>query len=459
MYDYRHELLEILRHTTSDPASLSQTQRSLTTILRLLNQLQPFDEREETPLSTHNSRRHDFHNAHHDGRAVGGHEHRSHRFRMRQRRDSQAVDSTVPVKESNESDHEKSEAMPNSVRGDFAALLDRSLSNAADQHSTESLDEMNRETRHHLQSASDYASQAVPLTEAELAAQHHYIVHRKLSGAMIDHQYYPESILHELPFELNDGDVVATAAPHSSNELPKIKEITDDHLPRQVQSINVIHHAILKAVNGTKMLQIESTRDGDSILDRELGANILINPKHYPNRNLKPGMEVDYAYYDHGNALRDAKSGTIRWVYEETAAASSAKQSSGKKQESKAAKAKPAAPSKPSPVVIDDDFDLKQRKTLVISAKPDRNDELKAAVDDHHGIYYRLDASRVQNVTSSKLKAAIRQADLVVICQDGIDKKTTELAQRHAQKYAKPATLATASDKRALDHALARLAD
>ena len=52
MYDYRHELLEILRHTTSDPASLSQTQRSLTTILRLLNQLQPFDEREEAPLST-----------------------------------------------------------------------------------------------------------------------------------------------------------------------------------------------------------------------------------------------------------------------------------------------------------------------------------------------------------------------------------------------------------------------
>ena len=48
VYDYRHELIEILNHTASDPESLLQTQRSLTIIVDLLNQLQPVKE----PTST-----------------------------------------------------------------------------------------------------------------------------------------------------------------------------------------------------------------------------------------------------------------------------------------------------------------------------------------------------------------------------------------------------------------------
>ena len=48
VYDYRHELIELLNHTASDPESLLQTQRSLTIIVDLLNQLQPVKE----PTST-----------------------------------------------------------------------------------------------------------------------------------------------------------------------------------------------------------------------------------------------------------------------------------------------------------------------------------------------------------------------------------------------------------------------
>ena len=33
VYDYRHELIELLNHTASDPESLLQTQRSLTIIV------------------------------------------------------------------------------------------------------------------------------------------------------------------------------------------------------------------------------------------------------------------------------------------------------------------------------------------------------------------------------------------------------------------------------------------
>ena len=458
MYDYRHELLEILRHTTSDSASLSQTQRSLTTILRLLNELQPFDDREHVQLPENN---HYQETRTYNNHSKGGHDHHNRHFRMHQRyRGPHPIDSDAPSMMTHELDKAKSEEMPSSVNGDLASLLNRSLSNAADQRPTEPLDDMDIDERLHAQAAKEHPHRPEPLTEAELAAKHHYVVHRKLSGAMINHQYYPESVLHELPFELSDGDVVETGPAHG-NDLPKIKRITDDHLPRQVQSINVIRHAVLKAVNGTKMLQIDSTRGGHSVLDNEPGANILIDPKHYANRNLKPGMEIDYAYYDHGNALRDAKSGTIRWVYEDTADSTATKRpkSTATAHQSKAKPKTEAAASnsKPSPVVINDDFDLKQRKVLVISAKPKQNDELKSAVDEHHGMYYRLDASRSQNVTSSKLKQAIRQADLVIVCQDGIDKKTTELAQRHAQKYEKKCALSPASDKRALSHALARV--
>ena len=51
VYDYRHELIELLNHTTGDPESLLQTQHSLTIIVDLLNQLQPADQKSSRPAS------------------------------------------------------------------------------------------------------------------------------------------------------------------------------------------------------------------------------------------------------------------------------------------------------------------------------------------------------------------------------------------------------------------------
>ncbi len=40
VYDYRQELIDLLNNTADDPQSLLQTQRSLTTILNILNHYQ-----------------------------------------------------------------------------------------------------------------------------------------------------------------------------------------------------------------------------------------------------------------------------------------------------------------------------------------------------------------------------------------------------------------------------------
>lgn len=45
VYDYRQELIDLLNNTADDPQSLLQTQRSLTTILNILNHYQ-----ESTPV-------------------------------------------------------------------------------------------------------------------------------------------------------------------------------------------------------------------------------------------------------------------------------------------------------------------------------------------------------------------------------------------------------------------------
>ena len=37
IYDYRQELIDLLNNTSADPASLTQTLRSLTTIVHVLN--------------------------------------------------------------------------------------------------------------------------------------------------------------------------------------------------------------------------------------------------------------------------------------------------------------------------------------------------------------------------------------------------------------------------------------
>ena len=39
VYDYRQELIDLLNNTADDPQSLLQTQRSLTTILNILNKM------------------------------------------------------------------------------------------------------------------------------------------------------------------------------------------------------------------------------------------------------------------------------------------------------------------------------------------------------------------------------------------------------------------------------------
>lgn len=97
MYDYRNELMELLKHTSDDPASLKQTQRSLTMILRLLNRLQPVDDwavGEGDEDWNHHSR----HHHHRDYESRQG----SRRFRMRRRHD----DHQPAAEEGHRDDHQ-----------------------------------------------------------------------------------------------------------------------------------------------------------------------------------------------------------------------------------------------------------------------------------------------------------------------------------------------------------------
>lgn len=390
VYDYRQELIDLLNNTADDPQSLLQTQRSLTTILNILNHYQ-----ESKPVKQN-----------------------APRFVQRK------------VQSSNE--------LPPQARKTLKSLL---TGPANDEEKSTS-----------ITSSATSSSVEAPkeITEEEhLAADNRYLVHRKLSGAEINHRYYPEAILHALPFPVEDGDIAQLDYEQKVRGLPVIRRITGDHLSDYTpEKVNVIEYGELKRVPGSDVLQLSKTIKGNSIVDEAPENTIVIDPFKYPGRDIKPGMVIDFAYYDRGNGLTDAKDGAIRWIHE--------------KQDYDTTKqpAKPKVVKKPANPRHDYekklDYDLHQRKVLVITGIRSKVKGLKPVVDKHHGLFRGLDASAEEKVSSSKLKREIRDADFVIVCIDAIHHRISQLATHHAKRYEKPLAIANVTSNTAVERAIAR---
>lgn len=390
VYDYRQELIDLLNNTADDPQSLLQTQRSLTTILNILNHYQ-----ESKPVKQN-----------------------APRFVQRK------------IQSSNE--------LPPQARKTLKSLLTGPANDEEKLTST----------------ASPVASPSVEapkeITEEErLAADNRYLVHRKLSGAEINHRYYPEAILHALPFPIEDGDIAQLDYEKKVRGLPVIRQITGDHLSDYTpEKVNVIEYGELKRVPGSDVLQLSKTIKGNSIVDEAPENTIVIDPFKYPGRDIKPGMVIDFAYYDRGNGLTDAKDGAIRWIHE--------------KQDYDTTKqpAKPKVVKKPANSRHDYekklDYDLHQRKVLVITGIRSKVKGLKPVIDKHHGLFRGLDASAEEKVSSSKLKREIRDADFVIVCIDAIHHRISQLANHHAKRYEKPLAIANVTSNTAVERAIAR---
>lgn len=390
VYDYRQELIDLLNNTADDPQSLLQTQRSLTTILNILNHYQ-----ESKPVKQN-----------------------APRFVQRK------------IQSSNE--------LPPQARKTLKSLLTGPANDEEKPTST----------------ASPVASPSVEapkeITEEErLAADNRYLVHRKLSGAEINHRYYPEAILHALPFPIEDGDIAQLDYEKKVRGLPVIRQITGDHLSDYTpEKVNVIEYGELKRVPGSDVLQLSKTIKGNSIVDEAPENTIVIDPFKYPGRDIKPGMVIDFAYYDRGNGLTDAKDGAIRWIHE--------------KQDYDTTKqpAKPKVVKKPANPRHDYekklDYDLHQRKVLVITGIRSKVKGLKPVIDKHHGLFRGLDASAEEKVSSSKLKREIRDADFVIVCIDAIHHRISQLANHHAKRYEKPLAIANVTSNTAVERAIAR---
>lgn len=390
VYDYRQELIDLLNNTADDPQSLLQTQRSLTTILNILNHYQ-----ESKPVKQN-----------------------APRFVQRK------------IQSSNE--------LPPQARKTLKSLL---TGPANDEEKSTSI-------------TSSVASPSVEapkeITEEErLAADNRYLVHRKLSGAEINHRYYPEAILHALPFPVEDGDIAQLDYEQRVRGLPVIRRITGDHLSDYTpEKVNVIEYGELKRVPGSDVLQLSKTIKGNSIVDEAPENTIVIDPFKYPGRDIKPGMVIDFAYYDRGNGLTDAKDGAIRWIHE--------------KQDYDTTKqpAKPKVVKKPANPRHDYekklDYDLHQRKVLVITGIRSKVKGLKPVIDKHHGLFRGLDASAEEKVSSSKLKREIRDADFVIVCIDAIHHRISQLANHHAKRYEKPLAIANVTSNTAVERAIAR---
>ena len=390
VYDYRQELIDLLNNTADDPQSLLQTQRSLTTILNILNHYQESKPvKQNAPL-----------------------------FVQRK------------IQSSNE--------LPPQARKTLKSLLTGPANDEEKPTST----------------ASPVASPSVEapkeITEEErLAADNRYLVHRKLSGAEINHRYYPEAILHALPFPIEDGDIAQLDYEQKVRGLPVIRQITGDHLSDYTpEKVNVIEYGELKRVPGSDVLQLSKTIKGNSIVDEAPENTIVIDPFKYPGRDIKPGMVIDFAYYDRGNGLTDAKDGAIRWIHE--------------KQDYDTTKqpAKPKVVKKPANSRHDYekklDYDLHQRKVLVITGIRSKVKGLKPVIDKHHGLFRGLDASAEEKVSSSKLKREIRDADFVIVCIDAIHHRISQLANHHAKRYEKPLAIANVTSNTAVERAIAR---
>ncbi|MGK4239770.1 DUF2325 domain-containing protein [Limosilactobacillus reuteri] len=390
VYDYRQELIDLLNNTADDPQSLLQTQRSLTTILNILNHYQ-----ESKPVKQN-----------------------APRFVQRK------------IQSSNE--------LPPQARKTLKSLLTGPANDEEKPTST----------------ASPVASPSVEapkeITEEErLAADNRYLVHRKLSGAEINHRYYPEAILHALPFPIEDGDIAQLDYEQKVRGLPVIRQITGDHLSDYTpEKVNVIEYGELKRVPGSDVLQLSKTIKGNSIVDEAPENTIVIDPFKYPGRDIKPGMVIDFAYYDRGNGLTDAKDGAIRWIHE--------------KQDYDTTKqpAKPKVVKKPANSRHDYekklDYDLHQRKVLVITGIRSKVKGLKPVIDKHHGLFRGLDASAEEKVSSNKLKREIRDADFVIVCIDAIHHRISQLANHHAKRYEKPLAIANVTSNTAVERAIAR---
>lgn len=390
VYDYRQELIDLLNNTADDPQSLLQTQRSLTTILNILNHYQ-----ESKPVKQN-----------------------APRFVQRK------------IQSSNE--------LPPQARKTLKSLL---TGPANDEEKSTSI-------------VGPVASSSVEapkeITEEErLAADNCYLVHRKLSGAEINHRYYPEAILHALPFPVEDGDIAQLDYEQKVRGLPVIRRITGDHLSDYTpEKVNVIEYGELKRVPGSDVLQLSKTIKGNSIVDEAPENTIVIDPFKYPGRDIKPGMVIDFAYYDRGNGLTDAKDGAIRWIHE--------------KQDYDTTKqpAKPKVVKKPANPRHDYekklDYDLHQRKVLVITGIRSKVKGLKPVIDKHHGLFRGLDASAEEKVSSSKLKREIRDADFVIVCIDAIHHRISQLANHHAKRYEKPLAIANVTSNTAVERAIAR---
>ena len=390
VYDYRQELIDLLNNTADDPQSLLQTQRSLTTILNILNHYQ-----ESKPVKQN-----------------------APRFVQRK------------IQSSNE--------LPPQARKTLKSLL---TGPANDEEKSTSI-------------VGPVASSSVEapkeITEEErLAADNRYLVHRKLSGAEINHRYYPEAILHALPFPVEDGDIAQLDYEQKVRGLPVIRRITGDHLSDYTpEKVNVIEYGELKRVPGSDVLQLSKTIKGNSIVDKAPENTIVIDPFKYPGRDIKPGMVIDFAYYDRGNGLTDAKDGAIRWIHE--------------KQDYDTTKqpAKPKVVKKPANPRHDYekklDYDLHQRKVLVITGIRSKVKGLKPVIDKHHGLFRGLDASAEEKVSSSKLKREIRDADFVIVCIDAIHHRISQLANHHAKRYEKPLAIANVTSNTAVERAIAR---
>lgn len=394
IYDYRQELIHLLENTSSNPASLLQTQRSLTTILNVLNHYVA-DDHPEQPAA------------------------KERRFHQRQV-------------------HTTEQELPATAKKQLRSLLTGPASTKETTHPTIS-------PRGPIESR---PPKEITLEE-RLAADNRYLVHRKLSGAEINHHYYSEALLHHLPFPIEDGDVVELDYDQKVRGLPAIRQVTSDHLPDyQPDKITVLEYAKLRAVPGSDVLQISSTLKENSLLDQAPENTVVVDPFKYPGRSLKPGMVIDFAYYDHGNGLKDAAAGSIRWIHEKMDF-DTTKQAPKPKKVKKVTHPRHDYEKKL-------DYDLKQRTVLVITGVRDKVQGLKPVITKHHGVFHGLDASAEEKVSSSTLKREIRNADFVIVCIDAIHHRISQLANHHAKRYEKPLAIANVTSNTAVERAIGR---
>ena len=390
LYDYRHELIDLLENTSNDQEGLKQTLQSLTTVINILNH---YEDETPSPVTKRPKR--------------------------------------IPHSES-----KAKRPTPRIRQASHSSLL----TGPAHEVTTSSLS--------HPVTPEPVTVETVS-QEERLAADDLYLVHRKLSGAEINHRYYNEALIHSLHFPLEDGDIVQLDPQQTVRGLPSIRRVTADHLDDyEPEKIKVIEYAELTSVPGSDVLQINSTLKGNSILDEASANTIVVDPFKFPGRNLKAGMVIDYAYFDHGNGLEDAKNGSIRWIHEKQDF-DTTKQPEKPKQVKKATHPRHDYEKKL-------DYDLKQRIVLVITGDRERSQELKTVIDKHHGVYHALDASMEDKVSSSKMKREIREADFVVVCIDKIHHRISQLANHHAKRYDKPLAIANTTTNTAVERAVAR---